>query len=117
MFLINIKQYKNIYDSLRGYLECITGLKFDPSCSNPSRLIRLPISTNWKDLNGPVACKVLSHNSSADFSPVFANFNEMIVLLRVMTDGKPEPAISIVYPPAGFKFEFGVTELTTNGTV
>ena len=76
--LNSIRQYKNIYDSLRGYLECITGLKFDPSCSNPSRLIRLPLSTNWKDLSAPVSCLVLGHDPSADFSQVFASFKDMI---------------------------------------
>jgi putative DNA primase/helicase len=72
--------YKRIYDAMRSYLECLCDLNFDPSCSNPSRLMRLPFSTNWKDSNNPIPCAVLSHNPDADFSPIFNGFRQLLAL-------------------------------------
>lgn len=73
----SLQAYKQIYDSIRCYLECLTDLKFDPACSNPSRLMRLPFSTNWKNVNEPVQCKILEHLPDADFSSIFAGFASM----------------------------------------
>lgn len=71
------QRYTEIYDSVRNYLECVAGLKFDPACSNPSRLMRLPFSTNWKNERDPVPCQLLQHNPASDFSEVFAGFLTM----------------------------------------
>lgn len=73
----SMQHYKQVYDSIRCYLECLTDLKFDPACSNPSRLMRLPFSNNWKDLDHPVACQIIDHYPDADFSPIFEGFSLM----------------------------------------
>lgn len=72
------QQYRAIYDACLGYLQCITGLRFDPACSNPSRLMRLPFSINWKDANDPKPCQILSHDSNADFASVWDGFRQMV---------------------------------------
>ena len=46
-----------------------------------------------------------------------SNITEKIELLSEMTDGKPEPVIVIMSPPAGFKSVAGVTFETTRETV
>ena len=76
----SVQKYKEIYDSFRRYLERITGFKFDPACSNPSRLMRLPFSTNWKNPDYPKPCLILKHDSGADFSSVFRGFEATINL-------------------------------------
>ncbi len=68
------QRYRQIYSAIRCYLECISDIKFDPACSNPSRLVRLPFSTNWKDRHAPVACVILEHNPTADFTSLFNGF-------------------------------------------
>lgn len=74
----SVQQYRNIYDGCLGYLQCITGFRFDPACCNPSRLMRLPFSTNWKDVNDPKLCKIVNHNCNADFSSIWGGFQQMV---------------------------------------
>ncbi len=75
--MVSIQQYKQMYDACRAYLECLVGLKFDPACSNPSRLMRLPFSSNWKDKTNPVPCRILYHEAAANFSPIWSNFQQV----------------------------------------
>lgn len=75
--LTSIQNYRHMYNAMRCYLECISGLKFDPACSNPSRLMRLPFSTIRKDRDVQVPCVVLMHDREANFSPIFDGFRAM----------------------------------------
>lgn len=49
------------------------GFSFDASCSNAARLMRLPLSTNWKDQNSPLKNVIFLHNPHADASEFFQN--------------------------------------------
>jgi len=44
---------------------------FDGSCSNSARLMRLPLSTNWKDKSAPIKNVVFLHKPDADASDYF----------------------------------------------
>ena len=81
--ITSVQKYKQLYECMQSYLECITNLKFDSACSNPSRLMRLPFSTNWKDIENPKPCVIWEHDPEADFSPLFNSFRDTI-------ESKPE---------------------------
>lgn len=76
--LSSIQRYKEIYSLCQSYLESILGFKLDPACSNPSRLMRIPFSTNWKDRQNPIPCKLLFHNPNSDFSQTWYGFNNLL---------------------------------------
>lgn len=88
--LTSTQRYKQIYEAIKCYLECVSEVKFDQACSNPSRLLRLPFSTNWKDRNSPVQCEVLYHNPYANFSLIFEGFASI-------TQFKPQEEGNSVY--------------------
>lgn len=71
----SIQHYKLIYDAVRTYLESVTQFKFDPSCCNPARLMRVPFSTNWKNANNPIATEVLHYNKESDLSSFYSSFS------------------------------------------
>lgn len=60
------KQYKAFYLSILGYLECIFGIPFDKKCSNAARLMRLPLSSNWKETTNPIKTEVFFYDSAAE---------------------------------------------------
>jgi putative DNA primase/helicase len=72
------KEYSSCYNHWVDILELIFGqeLVFDRSCSNVARLMRLPLSTNWKDKSHPVKNVILHHDVNADGSKFFAELSQ-----------------------------------------
>lgn len=70
------KKYSHHYLELVRTLEEILQINkvklFDRQCQNTSRLMRLPLSTNWKDYRFPIKTQILYHNSNADASKAIA---------------------------------------------
>ena len=58
--------YRESYLSILAYLQEILAIPFDPICCNPARLMRLPLSTNWKEAKSPIQTKILAYNAQAD---------------------------------------------------
>ncbi len=65
--LENANEYKDSYTTWIELLRMSLGssLLFDAACSNPARIMRLPGSTNWKDLENPIQTEILFHNPAA----------------------------------------------------
>lgn len=72
---IKIQEYKTIYDGLKNYIEVNTQLKLDPNCSNPSRLMRLPFSTNYKNPLAPIKTQILHYNGNIFIDKLWASFH------------------------------------------
>jgi len=70
------QNYSPLYLSILGYLECILGLPFDRVCCNPARLMRLPLSTNWKEASHPIPTEVFFYNPEADAATFFLPFQK-----------------------------------------
>ncbi len=66
-------QYQSRYLQWTSILTMAFGgsFLFDTSCSNLARLMRLPLSTNWKDLVSPLKNVLFLHNLDADASEFF----------------------------------------------
>jgi len=60
------KDYKAFYLSVLGYFECLFGIPFDKRCSNVARLMRLPLSSNWKEAKNPIKTEVFFYDSEAE---------------------------------------------------
>lgn len=70
------KSYKALYENLLSSLTLLFEgkIQFDRSCCNVARLMRLPLSTNWKDLQNPIQGEVFYHNPDADTSSFIRSF-------------------------------------------
>ncbi len=66
--------YGNCYRHWCNILNLALGdnIVFDESCKNVARLMRLPLSTNWKNLSLPIKNEVLFHQPNADASAFFS---------------------------------------------
>lgn len=63
------KDYKEKYKALREDLETEVfkgKVPLDKSLSDTAKLLRLPLSTNWKNPQQPLKTEILHHNSQAD---------------------------------------------------
>lgn len=76
--LSSIQRYKEVYSFCQSYLETTLGYKLDPACANPSRLMRIPFSTNWKDRQNPIPCRILHHQTDSDFSKTWFGFHSLL---------------------------------------
>ncbi|MDD9950133.1 MAG: DUF927 domain-containing protein, partial [Zetaproteobacteria bacterium] len=68
-----VKDYRARYKQWCTVLQAALGdyLRFDPACCNPARLMRLPLSTNYKDARFPVPTEVWHWDKDADASGFF----------------------------------------------
>ena len=82
--------YKSLYLSVLGYLQCIFGLPFDKRCSNAARLMRLPLSGNWKDAQNPLQTEVFFHNPEADAAAFLLLFQKKSQLPRQKITGEKQ---------------------------
>lgn len=76
----NAYDYKTNYQSICHYLGGVLGAEFDQACSNTARLIRMPGSTNWKDIADPTPCEILffaKENFADDFINKFTKKVEL----------------------------------------
>lgn len=82
--IINPNTYKLNYQHWCDVLSLALGEKliFDTSCSNVARLMRLPLSTNWKDQNCPIKNVIFYHSPSADASTFFCDRSEPLAQTR-----------------------------------
>jgi hypothetical protein len=64
------ERYSRCYTFLVERMEAIFRgeLILDRSCQNPARLMRLPLSTNWKRVEAPIRTTILHHSHEADSS-------------------------------------------------
>lgn len=69
-----VPNYKEFYLSILAYLQSTLDVVFDTSCCNPARLMRLPLSTNWKEAKQPIETQVFSYNPDADAASFFLPF-------------------------------------------
>ncbi|MCB9228848.1 MAG: DUF927 domain-containing protein [Deltaproteobacteria bacterium] len=69
----NATSYQRSYHLWCDLLEGVIGndIRFDRSCSNVARLMRLPGSINWKNAKNPIKGAVLFHNPQADAASFF----------------------------------------------
>ena len=57
--LICDNDYKERYINVLEHLSSLLEIPLDRACSNPARLFRLPLSTNYKDPQKPGPCQIL----------------------------------------------------------
>jgi uncharacterized protein (DUF927 family) len=80
--------YREFYLSILAYLQSTLDLVFDTRCCNPSRLMRLPFSTNWKDAKKTLQTQVFLYNSSADAADFFLPFWQQAKISSPSTKGE-----------------------------
>lgn len=65
MVIVNPKIYSQTYEKIAKHIQT-KGVKdkytLDLSCKNPARIMRVPLSTNYKDSQKPIKTKVIYHN-------------------------------------------------------
>lgn len=74
--------FKGIYSGLVSYIEASLGVCLDTACSNPARLIRVPGSTNWKDVSQPIECCLLKHEPNVFADELVSQFQKSIDVPR-----------------------------------
>lgn len=55
-------EYKRLYNCILEFLSSSLDMVFDKNCANPARIIRLPLSTNYKDQSSPKTTEIWYHN-------------------------------------------------------
>lgn len=85
---IATKDFKAFYLSILGYLSCLLDLPLDKNCANAARLMRLPLSSNWKNPRVPVATQVFGYNAEANAEGFLRKFHTKTLLPEVKFTGE-----------------------------